>query len=193
MFSKAGATTGNQVSVDASLSTPTAAPTCWAEQFDTPRADLLQTQDEIVMRLGHAMFLQLIEVEAARVERAPAANPGAEDLSLQCEAAFLKTVATPRTQKRVSVCANRRSPMTQQCRRPDVVVPQVLAFARPRLLAFARPRHRPKGRPKHADELLSKALASIQTTAPLTSSRLSYSSSSFVWTRRSRRTNARST
>ena len=31
----------------------------WAEQFDTPRADLLQMQDEIVARLAHSMDLQL--------------------------------------------------------------------------------------------------------------------------------------
>ena len=36
------------------------------------------------------MYLQLPEVEAARLKRTPAANPDAEDLALQCQAAFLK-------------------------------------------------------------------------------------------------------
>ena len=67
---------------------PKAAHHLWAEQFDTPRADLLQTQDEIVTRLARAMYLQLPQVEAARLKRAPAANPDAEDLALQCQAAF---------------------------------------------------------------------------------------------------------
>jgi TolB-like protein len=57
-----------------------------AEQFDTPRADLLQTQDAIVTHLAHAIDLQLIEAEGARVKRTPAANRDAEDLGLQCDA-----------------------------------------------------------------------------------------------------------
>jgi tetratricopeptide (TPR) repeat protein len=62
----------------------------WAEQFDTPRADLLQTQDAIVMHLARAMDLQLRQADAARLKRAPAANPDAEDLALQCQAALDK-------------------------------------------------------------------------------------------------------
>jgi class 3 adenylate cyclase/TolB-like protein len=57
----------------------------WAEQFDTPRADLLQTQDEIVIHLARAMEVQLIYAEGARLKRAPAANRDAEDLALQCD------------------------------------------------------------------------------------------------------------
>ena len=62
----------------------------WAEQFDTARADLLQTQDEIVTRLERAMDLELPYAEAARLKRTPAANPNAEDLALQCQAAIIK-------------------------------------------------------------------------------------------------------
>ena len=51
----------------------------WAEQFDTPRCDLLQTQDEIVTHLARAMELQLPQAEAARAKRTRAANPDAED------------------------------------------------------------------------------------------------------------------
>jgi adenylate cyclase len=43
-------------------------------------------QDAIVAHLTHAMDLQLIWAEGARVKRAPAANPGAEDLALRCDA-----------------------------------------------------------------------------------------------------------
>ena len=62
----------------------------WAEQFDTTRADLLQTQDEIVIHLARAMELQLVSAEAARLKRTPAANPDAEDLALQGFAAVQK-------------------------------------------------------------------------------------------------------
>jgi tetratricopeptide (TPR) repeat protein len=58
----------------------------WAEQFDTPRADLLQTQDAIVTHLANAMDFQLTQAEGARLKRAPAANSDAEDLALQCAA-----------------------------------------------------------------------------------------------------------
>src|SRR5208283_3396145 len=62
----------------------------WAEQFDTPRADLLQTQDAIIAHLAHAIDLQLIYAEGARVKRTPAANRDAEDLALQCDAGHWK-------------------------------------------------------------------------------------------------------
>jgi adenylate cyclase len=76
----------NQVRVNAQLIDADSGAHLWAEQFDTPRADLLQTQDEIVTHLAHAMELQLPEAEAARRKRTATANPDAEDLALQCEA-----------------------------------------------------------------------------------------------------------
>ncbi len=65
----------------------------WAEQFDTPRADLLQTQDAIVAHLARAIDFQLTQAEAARLKRTPAANRNAEDLALQCEAGYWKAGA----------------------------------------------------------------------------------------------------
>jgi adenylate cyclase len=62
----------------------------WAEQFDTPRADLLQTQDAIVRQLARAIDIQLTVAEGARLKRAPAANPDAEDLALQCDGGTMK-------------------------------------------------------------------------------------------------------
>ena len=78
---------GDQVRVNAQLIDADTGAHLWAEQFDTKRADLLQTQDEIVTHLARAMSLQLPEAEAARLKRTPAANPNAEDLALQCHAA----------------------------------------------------------------------------------------------------------
>jgi adenylate cyclase len=79
---------GDQVRVNAQLIDADSGAHLWAEQFDTPRADLLQTQDEIVLHLARAMYIQSTEVEAARLKRTPAANPDAETLALQCHAAL---------------------------------------------------------------------------------------------------------
>jgi adenylate cyclase len=49
--------TGNSVRVNAQLIDAESGAHLWAEQFDTPRADLLQTQDEIVTRLARAIYL----------------------------------------------------------------------------------------------------------------------------------------
>jgi adenylate cyclase len=81
---------GNQMRVNAQLIDAESGAHLWAEQFDTPRADLLQTQDAIVTHLANAMNLQLIQAEGARVKRTPAANRDAEDLALQCDAGHWK-------------------------------------------------------------------------------------------------------
>ena len=75
---------GDRMRVNAQLIDAGSGAHLWAEQFDTPRADLLQTQDAIVAHLAHAIDFQLTEAEAARVKRTPAANRDAEDLALQC-------------------------------------------------------------------------------------------------------------
>jgi adenylate cyclase len=81
---------GDRMRVNAQLIDAGSGAHLWAEQFDTPRADLLQTQDAIVTHLARAIDFQLTEVEAARLKRTPAANPDAEDLALQCIAGFWK-------------------------------------------------------------------------------------------------------
>ena len=48
-----------QVRVNAQLIDADSGAHVWADQFDTPRADLLQTQDEIVTRLARALEIQL--------------------------------------------------------------------------------------------------------------------------------------
>ena len=78
-----------QVRVNAQLIDAGSGAHLWAEQFDTRRADLLQMQDEIVVHLAREMELTLTEAEATRLKRAPA-NPDAEDLALQCDAAVQK-------------------------------------------------------------------------------------------------------
>jgi adenylate cyclase len=81
---------GDRVRVNAQLIDAESGAHLWADQFDAARADLLDTQDEIVTRLARALDIQLTEVEAARLKRTPAANPTAEDLALQCVAGVLE-------------------------------------------------------------------------------------------------------
>ena len=80
-----------EVRVNAQLIDADSGAHLWAEQFDTPRTDLLQTQDEIVTHLAHALQFQLPEAEVARLKRKPVANPDANDLALQCLAAVRKS------------------------------------------------------------------------------------------------------
>jgi adenylate cyclase len=81
---------GDRMRVNAQLIDAESGAHLWAEQFDTPRADLLQTQDAIVAHLAHAMDLQLIEAAGAHVKRTPAVDRDAEDLALQCDAGHWK-------------------------------------------------------------------------------------------------------
>jgi TolB-like protein len=64
----------------------------WAERFDKPPADLLDTQDEIVSRLANTLNAELIKAEARRAERSP--RPDAMDLYFQGRA-FLSKGITP--------------------------------------------------------------------------------------------------
>src|SRR5271170_870394 len=81
---------GDRMRVDAQLIDAESGAHLWAVQFDTPRADLLQTQDAIVTHLARTLDLQLTQAEAVRLKRTPAANPDAEDLALQCDAGTRK-------------------------------------------------------------------------------------------------------
>jgi adenylate cyclase len=81
---------GDRVRVNAQLIDAGSGAHLWAEQFDTPRADLLQTQDAIVAHLVNALGFQLTQAEAARLKQTPAANRDAEDLALQCNAGTAK-------------------------------------------------------------------------------------------------------
>jgi tetratricopeptide (TPR) repeat protein len=60
----------------------------WAEEFDTDKADLLDTEDQIVTRLARSLDMTLTAVEAAKGARAHPANPDAQDLAWQCLASF---------------------------------------------------------------------------------------------------------
>jgi adenylate cyclase len=81
---------GTRVRVDAQLIDAVTGAHLWADQFDADETDLLTMQDEIVTRLARALQVELTEAEASRVARAHPENPDAEELALQCEAAYLR-------------------------------------------------------------------------------------------------------
>ena len=148
-----------QVRVDAQLIDAASGAHLWAEQFDTRRADLLQMQDEIVVHLAWAMEVTLTAAEGARLKRTPA-NPDAEDLALQCDAAVQKAgfvgkgidAGYPLCEQALSVDPNNVRALT------------VLAtkFYMPVNLGTSAD---PKADLKRVDELLSKGLAVDPTFA----------------------------
>jgi adenylate cyclase len=75
---------GDRMRVHAQLIDARSGANLWAEQFDTPRADLLQTQDAIIAHLANGLDLQLQEAYGDSVKKPPAINRDAEDLALQC-------------------------------------------------------------------------------------------------------------
>ena len=81
---------GTRVRVDAQLIDAASGAPLWADQFDADETDLLAMQDEIVTRLARALQVELTAAEASRVARAHPENPDAEELALQCEAAYLR-------------------------------------------------------------------------------------------------------
>ena len=93
---------GDQVRVNAQLIDADSGAHLWAEQFDTPRADLLQMQDEIVTHLARAFVPSTPRGRGRRrLKRTPAANPDAEDLALQCHARPMESrISSARKRKR---------------------------------------------------------------------------------------------
>ena len=80
---------GMRVRVDAQLIDVATGAHLWADQFDADQTDLLAMQDEIVTHLARAIQVELTTAEASRIARAHPENPDAEELALQCEAAYL--------------------------------------------------------------------------------------------------------
>jgi adenylate cyclase len=145
---------GDQVRVNAQLIDAGSGAHLWAEQFDTPRADLLQTQDAIVTRLARALDIQLTEVEATRLKRTPAANPTAEDLALRCVAGVVQS-------RYFGKEADAAYPLCEQALAIDpnnVRALQMLGVKFWMLAALSLSAD-PKGDIERADELESKALA----------------------------------
>ena len=75
---------GGKVRVNAQLINTETGAHIWADQFDADRSDLLEMQDEIVIRLSRALSIQLVDVDLARAMRTRPGNLEAQDLALQC-------------------------------------------------------------------------------------------------------------
>jgi adenylate cyclase len=145
---------GERMRVSAQLIDAGSGAHLWAEQFDTPRADLLQTQDAIVTHLAHAIDLQLIESEAARLKQMPAANRDAEDLALQCGAGTRKAGWIGKEADAAYALCEQALAIDPNNVRALVVLG--LKFIQPAILGVSGD---PKGDLERGDELESKALA----------------------------------
>jgi adenylate cyclase len=132
-----------------------------ADQFDTPRADLLQTQDAIVRHLANTLVFQLFQAEGARLKRTPAGNRDAEDLALQCIAGQWKAgpigkeadAAYALCEQALAIDPNNVRALTMLGWK--VLVPAELGVS-----------GNPKGDIERADDLVSKALALDPDFAP---------------------------
>ena len=145
---------GDRMRVNAQLIDAESGAHLWAEQFDTPRADLLQTQDAIVARLANTLALQLVYAEGARVKRTPAANRDAEDLALQCAAGQFKAEPIGKEADAAYALCEQALAIDPNNVRALVVLGN--KFLWPALLGLSSD---PKGDLERAGELESKALA----------------------------------
>jgi len=145
---------GEKMRVNAQLIDAESGAHLWAEQFDTPRADLLQTQDAIVARLANTLGVQLLYAEAARLKRTPAANRDAEDLALQCVAGSIK--AGPIGKEADAAYALCEKALAIDPNNVRALVVSGNKFWWPAALGLSSD---PKGDFERADQLVSKALA----------------------------------
>jgi adenylate cyclase len=79
---------GNKVRVTAQFIDAETGAHLWADQFDADRSNLLEMQDEIVVRLSRALLFQFVAVDIARVDRTRPGNLDALDLAMRCVADF---------------------------------------------------------------------------------------------------------
>ena len=102
---------GDRMRVNAQLIDAGSGAHLWAEQFDTPRADLLQTQDAIVAHLSNTLDLQLMQaVRRKRLKERP--PPIATRRTWLCNAPMTcgRPDISAKRRMRHSRSANRRSP-----------------------------------------------------------------------------------
>jgi adenylate cyclase len=145
---------GDRMRVNAQLIDAGSGAHLWAEQFDAPRADLLQTQDAIVARLANTLTLQLIYAEGARVKRTPVANRDAEDMALQCAAGSLKAGPIGKDADAAYALCEQALAIDPNNVRALTVLGEKFLYA-----ALIGLSDDPKGDLRRADELVSKALA----------------------------------
>jgi TolB-like protein len=74
---------GEQVRVNVQLNDAESGAHLWAHRFDTHRANLAQTQDDIVGLLGRALQVQVTEAAARQFDREKPINPDADDFVMR--------------------------------------------------------------------------------------------------------------
>ena len=145
---------GTRVRVDAQLIDAVTGAHLWADQFDADETDLLTLQDEIVTHLARAIQVELTTAEASRVARAHPENPDAEELALQCEAAYLHSGPISKEMRHAyGLC--------EQALRIDKANVRALVVLAVRRLALVYNWQSPDPQADRiaADELISRALA----------------------------------
>jgi adenylate cyclase len=123
----------------------------WADQFDADRSNLLEMQDEIVVRLSRALLFQFLAVDIARVNRTRPGNLDAQDLAMRCEADLIAGPASYPTA--FSLCdralqIDPRNVLALTISAYLVIIPVILAQS-----------DDPIADTRRADELASRALA----------------------------------
>ena len=145
---------GTRVRVDAQLIDAATGAHLWADQFDADETDLLTMQDEVVTRLARALQVELTEAEASRVARAHPENPDAEELALQCEAAYLRFGSVQREMLPAYALCEQALQIDNRNVRALVILAQRLAARVYNLQSVD-----PQADGLRADELMSRALA----------------------------------
>jgi class 3 adenylate cyclase/TolB-like protein/Tfp pilus assembly protein PilF len=123
----------------------------WADQFDADRSNLLEMQDEIVVRLSRSLLFQYLAVDIARVNRTRPGNLDAEDLAIRCAADLIAGPAGWATAP--SLCdralqIDPRNALALSLSAEMIIIPVILAQSDDPIAATRR-----------ADELASRALA----------------------------------
>jgi adenylate cyclase len=145
---------GDRMRVNAQLIEAGSGAHLWAQQFDTPRADLLQTQDAIVAHLANTLDLQLQQAYVEGVKRTPAASSDAEDLALQCsEGQWKAGYIGKEADAAYSLCEQALAIDPNNVR---ALMALGVKFYLPASIGFSSD---PKGDLERADQLESKALA----------------------------------
>ena len=146
---------GSKMRVNAQLIDTETGAHVWADQFDADRSDLLEMQDDIVIRLSRALSIQLVDFDVARAMQTRPRNLEAQDLAMQC-LSNLNRSADPEA---MGPC---RRALQLDSGNPLALGLTAMATIFPVLVAQS---DNPKDAIRQADELASRALAADPNVA----------------------------
>ena len=92
---------GDWVRVNVQLTDAESGRHVWADRFDTDRANLAESQNEITGRLARTLNLKLVEAAGGGIERERASNPDARDLVMRGWALYYRPYSRPNQQQAV--------------------------------------------------------------------------------------------